>query len=87
MVTEVTCDSCQNISKATFQCNHLNIPVYPIQVFNSPFSKAIVEQLNKTEDLDGLNKYYCERCQKKTCAEIKYCAKSLPEIFIVHIKR
>ena len=76
----VTCDSYLSVSKTSFQCNHLNIPVYPIQVwvyklytpllnlhvwtfqaFNSPFPKAIVEQLNKTEDLYGSNKYYCER--------------------------
>jgi len=29
----VTCDSCLSVSKTSFQCNHLNIPVYPIQVW------------------------------------------------------
>ena len=47
----VTCNSCQNISKATFQCNHLNIPVYPIQVWTNTHCTA------------SLSLHPCELCR------------------------
>ncbi|XP_065920360.1 ubiquitin carboxyl-terminal hydrolase 46-like [Dysidea avara] len=43
--------------------------------------------MHKTEQLIGKNKYYCERCQKHTNAEIDHCVRTLPTILIIHIKR
>ncbi|XP_065895748.1 uncharacterized protein [Dysidea avara] len=87
MFREVTCSKCQISSQAVSKYNHLDVPVYSHQVFNSTLPKVIVEELDKTEQLDGPNKYNCSRCKTSCIADIHYCAKTLPDILIVHIKR
>ena len=76
------CQECYNNSTSIESFNALDL-----QIKNKPNLKTSLDNFFDGEILDGDNKYYCSKCQKKVQAEKKTYIQKLPKCLVIVLKR
>ncbi|XP_072896977.1 ubiquitin carboxyl-terminal hydrolase 47-like [Hemitrygon akajei] len=88
LINSLTCSECNNENPENCHLLVIPLPVHLNDCGNSIQSvNAALQDFFKTVILDGDNLCYCDTCQKKTKAKMRYRCEILPQILVLQLKR
>ncbi|XP_059804101.1 ubiquitin carboxyl-terminal hydrolase 47-like isoform X2 [Hypanus sabinus] len=88
LINFLTCSECKTEFLEKCQLLVIPLPVHLNDCGNSIQSvNAALQDFFKTVILDGDNLCYCDTCQKKTKATMRYRCEILPQILVLQLKR
>ena len=82
LISQVKCGKCQFISSSFEKFTDISLDILNVNNLQSSIDDFCHEEI-----LEGDNKYYCEKCRKKTISFKRVFFDKFPKIFVFHLKR